>query len=171
MNDVDLHSLAEECRAFISSRQSLMLASLVNDADPVSWPDASYAPFVWHEGKFYIFVSELAAHTQNLLSCPRASVLFIEDEAGNRNPFARQRSVFKCQVKLQDRTGENYETVLDALQARFGGTVEVLRGLSDFRLFALEPEQGRYIVGFGKAYDIQPETFELQHVGPDQLKP
>ncbi len=175
MSETDLTLLAQECQTFIKQRQSLMLGTLMADsrkgeglAD--AFPDISYAPFVWRDGCFYIFISELAGHTRNLMACESTSVMFIEDEAGNRNPFARRRTTFVCQAQQVSRDAPGFESVLADLERAFGPTVGVLKGLSDFRLFALQPVSGRYVVGFGKAYDIDPADFSLRHVGPDDLK-
>ena len=175
MSEQDLAKLAEECQTFINQRQSLMLGSLVagslNGATAAdAWPDVSYAPFIWREGVFYVFISELAAHTRNLMASENTSVMFIEDEAGNRNPFARRRASFVCRALEVPRDALAFEPVLADLEDVFGATVGVLKGLSDFRLFALQPVSGRYVVGFGKAYDIDTTDFSLRHVGPDDLK-
>ena len=175
MGETDLTLLAQECQTFIEQRQSLMLGSLVADslnggAATDVCPDISYAPFIWRDGVFYVFISELAAHTRNLMACERTSVMFIEDEVGNRNPFARRRASFVCRAQQVPRDALAFEPALAGLEEVFGATVGVLKGLSDFRLFALQPVSGRYVVGFGKAYDINIPDFSLRHVGPDDLK-
>lgn len=175
MSETDLTLLAQECQIFMKQRQSLMLSSLkasslAGDAPEDVWPDISYAPFIWRDGVFYIFISELAAHTRNLMRSESTSVMFIEDEEGNRNPFARRRATFVCRAGQVEREAEAFEPALAELEKAFGPTVGVLKGLSDFRLFALQPVSGRYVVGFGKAYDIDPTNFSLHHVGPDDLQ-
>jgi putative heme iron utilization protein len=40
------------------------------------------------------------------------------------------------------------------LRDRHGGLIDTLISLSDFRLFQLQPQSGRYIVGFGQAYEL-----------------
>ena len=175
MSETDLTLLAQECRVFMKQRQSLMLgtlnaSSLMGNSPADAWPDISYAPFIWRDGVFYIFISELAAHTRNLMANESTSVMFIEDEAGNRNPFARRRVSFICRAGQVERDAVEFSPVLAELEQAFGPTVGVLKGLSDFRLFALQPVSGRYVVGFGKAYDIDLADFSLRHVGPDGLK-
>ena len=79
----------------ISSQQTLILATVSAD----SLPQISYAPYVRdQEGTFYIYVSELAHHTANLLKNQQASVLFIRAESESGNLFARERIVFNCRV-------------------------------------------------------------------------
>ncbi|MGZ8241930.1 MAG: HugZ family pyridoxamine 5'-phosphate oxidase [Methylobacter sp.] len=151
ISNEELNDLTRSCHELMASQQTLLLAT----ASVNSMPDISYAPFVRDRaGVFYIYVSELASHTANLLNNPQASILFIRPEAESRNLFVRERAVFSCCVKEIAPDDEMYASRLDALQEKFGEVVGVLRSLSDFHLFALFPETGRYVVGFGRAFTI-----------------
>jgi len=151
MTNEELSDLAKDCAALIAAQQTLLLST----ASANNLPDISYAPFVRDEaGVFYIYVSELARHTANLLDNPRASIMFICPEVESRNPFARERVVVMCRVIEVFRDDPVYVSQLNALQAKFGETVGLLRSLPDFHLFALRPESGRYVVGFGRAFKI-----------------
>jgi putative heme iron utilization protein len=152
MNDTENPAdRANDLKDLLASQQTLLLStSSVN-----SVPDLSYAPFVRDQaGCFYIFVSDLADHTANLLANPQASVMFIRPESESRNLFARERAIFNCKVSEIARNEPVYATQLKALQDKFGEVVGLLRSLSDFHLFALCPENGRYVAGFGRAYTI-----------------
>jgi putative heme iron utilization protein len=154
MNVSDKFNLTERASALndlLASQQTLLLST----ASINSVPDLSYAPFVRDEsGCFYIFVSDLAAHTANLLTNPLVSVMFIRAEAESRNLFARERAVFSCQVKEIGRNEPLFDVQLKALQDKFGEVINLLRSLSDFHLLALCPESGRYVAGFGQAFNI-----------------
>lgn len=150
-NTENLTEMANSFQELLASQQTLLLST----ASANSAPDLSYAPFVRDQtGCFYIFVSDLAAHTANLLANPLASVMFIRPESESRNLFARERAVFNCQSKEIGRNEHIYPIHLQALQDKFGEVVSVLRSLSDFHLFTLCPESGRYVAGFGQAYTI-----------------
>ncbi len=151
MNDTADITRAKALEELLASQQTLLLST----ASVTGIPDLSYAPFVRDEsGCFYVFISELAAHTDNLLSNPQASVMFVRPESESNNLFARERAIFDCSVKKIDRSDDGYSTQLMALQNQFGEIVGVLRSLSDFHLFALAPISGRYVAGFGQAYTI-----------------
>lgn len=138
--------------------QTLQLATVT----PSGEPEASYAPYLFENGSYYIFVSELASHTQNLLHNPQASIMLIESEADARNPFARKRFSAQCLAVETNREAENYEPILDQLEQRFGSTIGMLRTLPDFHLFELQPQQGRLVIGFGKAFELNAdELFAL----------
>ena len=53
------------------------------------------------------------------------------------------------------RDHPEWERGIKALRDRQGALVETLTSLADFRLFLLMPQSGRYVVGFGKAYELK----------------
>ncbi len=133
--------------------KSLMLSTI--NAEGV--PQASYAPFVMTSDRsIYIFVSGLSAHTQNLQTCPKAGVLFIQDEAETNQIFARQRLMYDCTVELIERHDPNWTGWADQFKTRFGNIIDMLRQLPDFQIFRLIPYAGRFVVGFGAAYAVDP---------------
>ena len=164
MNEISKQELEDNSKRYqelMASQQTLLLSTV--SASGV--PDISYAPFVRdHAGVFYIYVSEMACHTTNLLNNPRASLLFIRSESESPNLFARERAVLRCSVKEISRDDVIYAERIKALQDKFGEVVSVLRSLSDFHLFALRPENGRYVVGFGRAFTINVIDGTLCHL-------
>lgn len=159
ISEQELGDLTRGCNERIAAQQTLLLST----ASTTGIPDISYAPFLLDAGFFYIYVSELATHTTNLLDNPLASILFIRPDTESRNLFARERVVMTCRVIEIARDDPAYAIQLDALQAKFGETVGLLRSLPDFHLFALQPESGRYVVGFGRAFslDVNNGSFSL----------
>lgn len=130
----------------------------------VDGPEASYSPFVFSGGNLYIFVSQLASHTLNLTRSPAASVMLIEDEAGSRNIFARNRITLQCYASEVIGDEEEYEPIMALYRERHGPTVDLLRTLPDFRLFRLTPQQGRLVLGFGRAFIIEMPSFQLRAI-------
>ena len=156
-----LEDLSQRYHKLLASQQTLLLST----ASITGVPDVSYAPFVRdNAGVFYVFVSEMACHTGNLLNNPLASILFIRQEAESRNLFARERAVLNCRVTETGRNDAGYTERLQDLQDKFGEVVGVLRALSDFHLLALQPENGRYVMGFGRAFSVNVNDGTLQPV-------
>src|SRR5665647_2590797 len=123
----ELEDITKRYHELIGAQQTLLLST----ASATGVPDISYAPFVRdHAGVFYIYVSEMACHTANLLNNPQASILFIRPESESRNLFARERAVLSCGVKEIMRDDEIYTNQIQALQDKFGEVVSVLRSLS-----------------------------------------
>lgn len=154
----DLTEVARICADFPRRFQSLVLAT----ADPDGCPQASYAPFVAEAGHYFVYLSDLAAHTAHLRARPHASVLFITDEALTVQMFARQRLTLRCHAVEHPRGSPRFDPTMDRFEDRFGAIVRVLRSMSDFSLFELIPTEGSYVAGFGRAYSLSGD--DLSHV-------
>ena len=153
------HQYLKNYQQLIISQQTLLLSTVTEKGSP----ESSYAPFVTDvHGKYYIFVSELASHTKNMLKNAKASILFIQPETEAKNLFARERVVFDCLVDEIQPQGKRYNEQMLIMNEKFGDTVELLKSLPDFHLLALTPISGKYIAGFGKAFSI--------NIGDNSLK-
>lgn len=150
-SNADLSKIQENYHQLLRSQQSLILATASSNAVP----ESSYSPYIrGANGDFYIFISELAQHTQNLLHNPKASILFIAEESQCHNVFARERAIFAVQGREIPRADPSYNPIMQSFAETFGSVIPLLNALNDFHLFALTPQQGRYIMGFGNAYTI-----------------
>ncbi len=147
----DLATTQTELEAFLARRRSLVLGTLAEDGRV----GLSVAPFILYAQGFAVFLSELAPHTAALRRTGQAEVLLLEDEAKTRQPFARARVSLACQVEMLDREDGQGRAVLAAMQEAFGEIIPLLCGLPDFHLFHLQPGEGRFIAGFGRAYLLQ----------------
>ncbi len=147
---VDLAAVQAACQAFPARFQTLQLGTVSHDG----LPEASYAPFVADQGRYFVYLSDLARHTGNLRAVGRASVLFIEGEAQARHLFARERLTLACEVAECGRGSERFEQVLDLFEQKFGKFMQAIRPLQDFHLFELRPVAGSYVAGFARAYTL-----------------
>ncbi|MEH1913085.1 HugZ family pyridoxamine 5'-phosphate oxidase [Nostoc sp.] len=150
-----LENIQAEYEKFPEALESVIISTVSAQAIP----NASYAPFIMDDSKnIYIYVSGLSIHTKNIYANPHVSVLFIEDEAKSNLIFARRRLSFDCTATLIERETDKWNQIVEQFQRRFGEIIEVLRGLSDFRIFRLTPSEGRFVVGFGGAYHISSDN-------------
>lgn len=153
----------------LQQQQSCCLATL----DEAGQAHASYSPFAFNieKNELYLILSELSEHCLNLLARPGVSVLIMEDEADSKQIFARRRVQYAMQARECVDTTE-HETIINALKQRHGGIIDLLNGLTDFHVFKLVSNGGRYIEGFGKAYtsDNSSLTEGFTHIGPEQIK-
>ncbi len=143
--------LAQEVAEFKAARQTLQLAT----SDERGEPHASYCPFAWTEQGIWVLVSDLAKHCHNLKREGVASMMLLEDESECRHLFARRRLTLDAGVTLIPRESARWAQGIDALRTRFGEMADNLAGLSDFHLFLLVPEEGRYVKGFGQAFVVR----------------
>ena len=133
-------------------------------------PNASYAPFVYHAGGFYIYVSRLSAHTQELIANPTVSILLIEDESEASQIFARTRLSGLCRAEIIDCEVAAFAEILKLFKQRFGTVIDLLQSLPDFVLFRLDAISGRFVTGFGQAYDLVGEHLDrLSPIGPERI--
>ncbi|MBF2063583.1 MAG: pyridoxamine 5'-phosphate oxidase family protein [Calothrix sp. C42_A2020_038] len=145
-------------RVFVSEFQSLMLGTVSKNGIP----NVSYTPFVIDESKnIYIYVSGLSTHTQNLYTAPLASVMFIEDELQSQQIFARRRLTYDCSAALVERDTELWNEVLQRYEERFGEIIKTFRDLPDFRIFQLKPNKGKFVIGFGAAYNVSASDLDV----------
>lgn len=146
--------LSQEVLDFLHSRRSLQLSSLT----PEGAPYASYAPFAIGDECLYVLLSEIAVHAVNLTANPQASVLIIEDEDTAGELFARVRVNYTVRADWLQYGSDEFKLGLASLVERHGERPASLSELSDFKLFRLAPLGGRYVKGFGKAYNLAGES-------------
>jgi len=157
-----LSEVQAEQHEFRGQCSTLVLATLNEE----QWPVSSYAPFIEDaEGNHYIFVSDLAAHTQHLLANGKVSWMLIADEQDTRQLFARRRFVCLGQATVIERHDKEFEGRLEQFQDRFGEIIELLKSLDDFHLLRLTPEKATYVRGFGQAYSLSGEGLnQIEHL-------
>ncbi len=153
---------------FRAAFRSLLLATSTRDGSP----EASYAPYVTDQaGNLYVYVSALSRHTRNLQENPNVGLLFIEDEHVAKNIFARRRLTYVCRAERVEREGAEWTAVFALFTERFGGIMDLLRGLADFQLFRLMPRRGTYVRGFGEAFSFHGSDLrEFRRARPGALK-
>lgn len=143
----------------IQNQKSLIISSLNSN----NLPETSYAPFVMIDNEVYVYLSEAANHYYNLRDNKNCSVMIIEDEKDSKTIFARERVTFEGEAKMLDKVDD---IVFDKFyEVHSVQMMSVLRAM-DFDMFKITLKKGRYVKGFGKAYDIEfkDDKYELTHV-------
>jgi heme iron utilization protein len=172
MSDTEkLQAVCAEAAAFPAQFQSIQLAT----TNTQGIPEASYAAYVQHEHKFYVYVSELATHCTNLRDTGRCSIMFIESEKEAAHLFARKRLVFQCAAQEVSRDDARFDLVMGLFFDRFGQFMDVISTLTDFHLMELTPAHGNYVSGFAKAYHLSGQDLtqvshrnDQGHTAPDK---
>lgn len=142
---------------FLDPFQSVVIGSLDEDGSPF----CSYAPFIRDGSRYYVFISDVARHSANLRRTPRASLLFIEDEAATANLFARKRVVMQCGVEVIARDAESFTPVMERFKTAFGEEMMgMLMSMKDFNLYAFRVTAGEATFGFGEAYTLGGESMQ-----------
>lgn len=159
---VDVEQNKENYLQFIANRKTVIL-SLIDDEGK---PFISYAPFVKKEGKLFIYISKIADHYRYMESNEFVDVLLIADESATKNNFATERARLNCtSINIGN---DGHDDIFALFNAAHGAPMmDLLRGL-DFSLFELTPVSGRYVVGFGLAFDIDVDANLFSHVVIDK---
>lgn len=136
---------------FLSDIQTAVIGTIDRDKRPFS----SYAPYIYDNNRFYIYISDIATHAKNIEANPAASLFFIEDESKTQNLFARKRISLQCSSTKVERQSRRFDEVLDLFGQKFDRSmVETLKKMADFNLYELHVNSGEATFGFGEAYFI-----------------
>lgn len=131
----------------LNKQRTLMISSLDED----NKARISYSPFVNDGNKFYIYISKVAEHYNNIVNNPEVSIMIIEDEQDVDITFARGRVSFSGTARIL----KDNQAIIEKLRERQGKSImDILVGL-DFDVFEMEVKEGRLVKGFGKAFDVK----------------
>jgi putative heme iron utilization protein len=106
---------------------------------------------------FYIHVSRLGKHTVDMETDPRVSLLITEVDDQRADPQALARVSIRGTAEILPRTDPGYAEIKAIYLERFL-EAEPLFSLGDFNLWKITPKAGRFVAGFGRAFNIVPEA-------------
>lgn len=141
---------------YINNFKSTVLSTI----DENNAPFTSYAPYIKHDSKYYVYISSIAKHSRNLDNNPKVSLFFVEDEISCENIFGRKRVVLQCDANKLPRDTEEFDKLIETFEKTHGSTMKMLKSMKDFSIFEFTPYSGEAVFGFGEAYDVGGENFE-----------
>ena len=138
--------IIEQFKTFPNDKYSLMLSTVNSDKTP----HTSYSPFVQNEGSYYICISSMLPHFDNINKSKKAHVMIIEDEATASHIYARKRLYFNvtCELEVEE------ETIFKLFDGRYKDQLSFLKTMKDFKIIKLIPKVKSLILGFGAAYQM-----------------
>ena len=139
----------------IRSARMAALATLRNEE-----PRVSLVAFVPADdfSAFYIHVSRLAQHTVDMMKDKRVSLLIAETDDGRADPQMLGRVSIRASVELMQNGEPGYTPVKKKYLEKFPEAAPLFK-LEDFGIWRIKPKGARFVAGFGKAYNLTPETF------------
>lgn len=145
---------ARTLRDLLRNQQVASLGTLHNGR-----PYVSMVPFALLPGgtDFVIHVSQLAAHTRDMLTSPQVSLLVIAPPAPGGMAQELARITVQGEALQVVRGTPEHAAAKAAYLARFPRS-EPMFGFSDFSLFAITPDSIRFIGGFAQATTISAAT-------------
>lgn len=151
MSNDELHELGD----LLAARQVAALGTLHDGA-----PYVSMVPFAMLEdgSAFLIHVSELAAHTQDMLTDPRVSLLIVQSESAETLPQSLARLTVLGEARQIDEESADHAPAMARYLERFPDSAPMFQ-FADFSLFAIRAASFRWIGGFAAAQSLTPEEF------------
>ena len=147
-----MKNIYKEYFAFMKKAKNVYISSV----DENTKPEISYSPCVIDDDKnVYILVSDLSKRTSSLVQGRNVSLMFIEPEEQCEEMYVRIRLIFECSTKQIERKTDKWSEQIPVFLDKFGDIINILKSLSDFKMFCFSPVSGSYVKGFGKAYTIE----------------
>ncbi len=103
---------------------------------------------------FYVHVSRLAWHTQDMQQDPRVALSIAERDDGRADPFTLMRLTLRGSAEPMAAGPK------DAWLARFPAQA-INFTLADFSFWRITPRDARFVAGFGRIHNLSPG--QLQH--------
>ncbi len=162
--DLDVNSISYNCSIDELSEQTL--ARLIRDTRIAALgtihngePNLAMVA-VAHENDFsafYIHVSKLGKHTTDMENDPHVSLLFTEADDYRPDPQTLARVSLQGMATVLPRDDSDYGRV-KAIYLKRIPKAEQLFSLGDFNLWKITPKGGRFVAGFGRAFNVVSET-------------
>ena len=108
---------------------------------------------------FYIHVSRLGKHTRDMESDPRVSLLIAETDDRRADPQTLARVSLQGTAEILPRDGSDYIQIRARYLKRFP-EAEPMFSLGDFNIWKISPKSGRFVAGFGRAFNLVPEALK-----------
>ena len=137
-------------KKLIENNNSIIIS--VNEDDVT---DLGYAPYIFYENYYYIFVSELSTHVKLLLKKNVGTFMIINDETISQNIWARIRLKFSAKIEVVIRDSVDFSIICEKIRYKHGKTMNLIKQFSDFHLIKIIPSRGTFISGFGNAYNLE----------------
>ena len=122
-------------------------------------PYVSMVPFALLPGGsgFIIHVSQLAAHTKDMLSSPQVSLLVVAPPTPDVPVQALARITVQGRAAQIADGAAGHAEAKAAYLSRFPQSADLF-SFADFSLFAIWPESIRFVGGFAQATTMSPQT-------------
>jgi putative heme iron utilization protein len=144
--------LSENLLFSLVSRSRVAALGTLHDGAPfvsmvLAAPDPKYTAWFLH-------VSRLSGHTQDLLKDGRASLMLAMPDTGKKDPqqLARLTLVGKA-TELSDGSAEE-ASAKEIYLAKFPHMAEIVGELGDFSFWAVRPASARFVGGFARAFTL-----------------
>jgi len=134
------------------SRSRVASLGTLHDGGPfvsmvLTAPDPSHS--VW-----FIHVSRLSAHTQDLVKDPRVSLMLAMPDAGDKDPQQLARLTLTGEARELPQDSDEEASAKEIYLEKFPHMAEIVEQLGDFSFWAIRPKSARFVGGFARAFTL-----------------
>jgi putative heme iron utilization protein len=104
-------------------------------------------------GAFYVHVSRLAWHTQDMQQDPRIALSIAETDDRREDPFTLARVTIRGEAAQLRNEGAEFERLKRAWLERFPKQA-INFELADFSFWKITPRDARFVAGFGSIHNL-----------------
>lgn len=142
--------LGRQLAQLVRARRTAALGTLRAGAPFVSMVPYAIAP---DGAGFIVHVSELSAHTKDMLADAHVGLMIAQSEDAGGTPLALARLSVQGLAQRVASAAQEHAALKGAYLARFADA-EPMFGFADFALFLIRPEAARFVAGFGQAHSL-----------------
>jgi putative heme iron utilization protein len=102
---------------------------------------------------FFVHVSRLAWHTQDMQRDPRVALSIAESDDGRADPFTLMRVTVRGQAVNLPNEGETHASLKISWLRRFPEQA-INFELADFSFWKIVPRDARFVAGFGRIHNL-----------------
>jgi hypothetical protein len=102
---------------------------------------------------FYVHVSRLAWHTQDMSADPRVALSIAETDDGRADPFTLARVSIRGDASRIENQGASFEDLKSRWLLKFPEQA-INFTLADFNFWRVAPRDARFVAGFGRIHNL-----------------
>src|SRR4051794_38070176 len=113
-------------------------------------------------GAFFVHVSRLAWHTQDMQQDPRVALSIAETDDGRADPFTLMRATIRGESTELSNEDRSFDALKRTWLERFPEQA-INFTLADFSFWRIAPRDARFVAGFGRIHNLS--AAELARAG------
>lgn len=145
--------------SLVKNSRTASLGTLHDGAPFVSMvltaPDPTHS--VW-----FIHVSRLSGHTQDLLKDKRVSLMLALPDTGEKDPQQLARLTLVGEATELEGGSDEEASAKEIYLGKFPHMADIVEQLGDFSFWAIRPKSARFVGGFARAFTLDADALRAE---------